>query len=274
MKAADFRYERPVSLDDALALLAQEDVDAMPLAGGQSLMPMMNFRMAQPELLIDLNGISELMGITIDDGHLKIGAMTRYSDLERAPEIAEHAPLIATALPHIAHSAIRNRGTIGGSVALADPAAEMPALLLALGAQIGVQGPQGGRWISADDFFLGVYETARDDSELVTALSIPIVQNGDRFGFYELARRHGDYAMAGVAIAHRTAFRIAFFSVSDRAVRAHKTEAILTQDPTAIDAAIAALDEIEFNADLNGSEAAKRHYAGVVLRRALEGMQS
>ena len=184
-----------------------------------------------------------------------------------------NAPLIAAALPHIAHSAIRNRGTIGGSVALADPAAEIPALLLALGAKITLQGVQAERVVLADDFFHGVYETARSEDELVTSISIPVAQNSDSFGFYELARRHGDYAMAGVAVARRTGFRVAFFSVSDRAVRAPMAEAILDSDPNDIEAAIASLNEVEFNADLNSSEDAKRHYAEVVLRRALQGMQ-
>ena len=273
MKAADFRYECPTSLGDALALLARDDLDVMPLAGGQSLMAMMNFRLSQPDMLVDLNGIKDLSGIRLEDGQIQIGAMTRYAELERSAKIAQHTPLIAAALPHIAHSAIRNRGTIGGSVALADPAAEIPALLLALGAKITLQGVQAERVVLADDFFHGVYETARSEDELVTSISIPVAQKSDSFGFYELARRHGDYAMAGVAVARRTGFRIAFFSVSDRAVRAPMAEAILDSDPNDIEAAIAALNEIEFNADLNSSEDAKRHYAGVILRRALQGMQ-
>jgi carbon-monoxide dehydrogenase medium subunit len=272
MKAADFRYERPNTVAAALALLADESVESAALAGGQSLMPMMNFRIAQPEMLVDLNGIADLAGVTVANDRLTIGAMTRYATLEQAPELT-HAPLIAQALPHIAHSAIRNRGTIGGSLALADPAAEMPAVMLALGAEMMVQSADVTRVIPVDDFFLGVYETARRATELLTSVSIPTAQPGDRFGFYEIARRHGDYAMAGVAVAQRQGqFRIAFFSVADRAIRATGAEDVLSADPTNIDAAVARLSEIDFDSDLNASVATKQHYAGVVLRRALAGM--
>lgn len=272
MKAADFRYERPATIVAALALLADETVESAVLAGGQSLMPMMNFRIAQPELLVDLNGIADLAGVSVAGDRLTIGAMTRYATLEQSPELT-HAPLIAQALPHIAHSAIRNRGTIGGSLALADPAGEMPAVMLALGAEITVQSAEETRVIAVDDFFLGVYETARRATELLTSVSIPTAQPGDRFGFYEIARRHGDYAMAGVAISQRQGqFRIAFFSVADRALRATGAEEVLNADPTDIDAAVKRLSEISFDGDLNASSETKQHYAGVVLRRALAGM--
>jgi len=272
MKAADFRYERPDTVAAALALMADEGIESAALAGGQSLMPMMNFRIAQPELLVDLNGIADLAGVSVAGDHLTIGAMTRYAMLEQAPELT-HAPLIAQALPHIAHSAIRNRGTIGGSLALADPAAEMPAVMLALGAEITVQSTTETRVIPIDDFFLGVYETTRRATELLTSVSVPIAQSGDQFGFYEIARRHGDYAMAGAAIAQRRGrFRVAFFSVADRALRATGAEDVLSADPKNIDAAVARLSEIDFDSDLNASAETKQHYAGVVLRRALAGM--
>jgi len=189
MKAADFRYESPATLADALALLADDDLDVAVLAGGQSLMPMMNFRLVQPEMVVDLNRIDGLDGVSAAGGHLRIGAMTRYAALERAPLVARHAPLIAMALPHVAHPAIRNRGTIGGSVALADPAAEMPALMLALGAEIEIAGPGGERLVAADEFFFGLYETALDEGELITALRVPDAAPGDSFGFHEIARR-------------------------------------------------------------------------------------
>ena len=155
MKAPDFEYHRPETLEAALALLASQE--ASPLAGGQSLMPMMNFRIAAPEVLVDLNAIKDLAGVELSGAWLRIGAMTRYQTLEVSDDIKTHAPLIARALPHIAHPAIRNRGTIGGSCALADPAAEMPALLLALGAVIELQSQGGSRRIAADDFFLGLW---------------------------------------------------------------------------------------------------------------------
>ncbi|QFS82818.1 6-hydroxypseudooxynicotine dehydrogenase complex subunit alpha [Roseivivax sp. THAF40] len=272
MKAADFAYEKPDSLDAALALLADPDRDASPIAGGQSLVPMMNFRMAMPELLVDLNGLDELRGISADaGGGLRIGAMTRYSALEASDLVTERAPIIAMALPHIAHAAIRNRGTIGGSVSLADPAAEMPALMLVLDAEIEVQSAKAQRRIKADEFFTGLYETALDEGELVTAIHVPAAPSGRRFAFYELARRHGDYAMAGVAIAGTGDAledpRIAFFSVSDRALRARGAEAALAAGD--VEGAIAALDEIDFAGDLNADAKTKRHLAGVVLKRAL-----
>ncbi|SIS92539.1 carbon-monoxide dehydrogenase medium subunit [Roseivivax lentus] len=272
MKAADFAYEKPGNLADALALLADPDRDASPLAGGQSLVPMMNFRMAMPDLLVDLGALDELRGIAPGAaGGLTIGAMTRYADLEASELVATHAPLIAMALPHIAHAAIRYRGTIGGSVALADPAAEMPALMLAMDAEIEAQSSQGSRRIRAAEFFTGIYDTALAPGELVTAIHITAAPEGRRFAFYELARRHGDYAMAGVAVAatgtNRADPRIAFFSVSDRPVRAIRAEAAL-QAGDAEDA-MAALDEIDFAGDLNADARTKRHLAGVVLKRAL-----
>ena len=267
MKAPDFRYERPTDVEAALALLA--DGDAAVLAGGQSLMPMMNFRLARPQVLVDLNRIDGLAGIAEDGEALRIGAMTRYADLAGSDLIATYAPLIARALPHIAHPAIRNRGTIGGSVALADPAAEMPALLMAMGAQIALRSTSGMREVAADDFFLGLYETARAEDELVTEIIVPKPAPGTRHGFYELARRHGDYAMAGVALAVGEAVRVAFFAVSDHALRAPEAEAALASGD--IDAAAAGLEGLDFQADPNANVATKKHLAGVVLRRAWAG---
>lgn len=272
VKAPDFQYHRPETLSAALALMAGDEVSA--LAGGQSLMPMMNLRLTAPEALVDLNAIQGLSGIQVEDEYLQIGAMTRYTALEASAEITEHAPLIAKALPHIAHAAIRNRGTIGGSCALADPAAEMPALLLALGGQIDLQSATEARRVPADDFFLGLYETALTEGELVVAIRVPMAPRGQRFGFYEIARRHGDYAMAGCAIAASddlTAVKIAFFGVSDRAVRAISAEAALagtSGGDDAVMAAVESLGEIDFAGDLNADAATKRHLAGVALRRA------
>lgn len=271
MKAADFRYERPANLAQALHLLQDTDQDVMALAGGQSLMPMMNFRLAAPDVLVDLNDLEELRGVSRAGDHVRIGAMTRYAELAASDVIAANLPLVARALPEIAHSAIRNRGTIGGSVALADPAAEMPALLLALDGEIELANAQQTRSVMADEFFLGLYETDRQAEEIITAISVPVQQG--QFGFHEIARRHGDYAMAGVALTVNQAVRIAFFGVSDKAVRAPQAEAILADDPTGIEEAINALDDIEFHGDLNGDGALKQRWAGVVLRRAWEGRQ-
>lgn len=273
MKAAEFQYERPASLPEALALLANEDLDAAPIAGGQSLMPMMNFRLAQPGTLVDLSDLPDLRGITLGDDALHIGAMTRYVELAASDLVSEHVPLLSMALPHIAHAAVRNRGTIGGSVALADPAAEMPALLLALDATVTVQSAQGQKIHAAQDFFLGMYETALEEGELVTAISIPRAPKR-KHAFYELARRHGDYAMAGVAVScsdDRKDHRVAYFSISDRAVRAHGAEAVLDAGGSVEDA-IAALSGLSFAGDLNADEGTKRHLSGVVLKRALGGL--
>lgn len=280
MKAADFQYERPASLADALALLGDEALDATPLAGGQSLMPMMNFRLAQPGMLVDLSGLEGLRGITVVNGALRIGAMTRYVEMVRSDLVTEHAPLIAMALPHVAHAAVRNRGTIGGSVALADPAAEMPALLLALDAVVTVASVEGERDVAATDFFLGMYETALEEGELVVGITIPPRASDRLFAFYELARRHGDYAMAGVAVSCTASghvcsdYRVAYFSIADRALRASGAEAALEglEPMEAAEAAVAALAELPFAGDLNAGTATKQHLSGVVLKRALGGL--
>ena len=283
MKAHDFQYARPDSLEAALALLADEARDAVPLSGGQSLVPMMNFRMSAPELLVDLAAVPGLSGIARDGDAIVIGAMTRTARLIDDPVIAEHLPLLARAAADIAHAAIRNRGTVGGSVALADPAAELPACLLVLGAEVELAAPQGRRRVAADDFFLGLYETAREPAEIVTAIRIPVPPRGSAWAFHEIARRHGDYAMAGVALAAAAAAplsdpRIAFFGVADRAVRVPAAEAALDGhapgDAAARAAAIAVLDGIDYLDDLNASATTKRHYAGVVLTRALDGIAS
>ena len=267
VKAPDFQYLRPGTVDEALAFLADDEASA--LAGGQSLMPMMNFRIAGPEKLVDLNGLDALSGIETADGWLRIGAMTRYQALERSDDITRHAPLMARALPHVAHPAIRNRGTIGGSCALADPAAEMPAILMALEGEIEVQSQNGQRRVAASDFFLGLYETARQEDELVTAIHVPAAPDDQRIGFHEIVRRHGDYAMAGCAISASgdlADVRVALFGVSDRAVRASGAEGKLSAGD--IDAAIAALDEIDFAGDIHAAASTKRHLAGVALKRA------
>lgn len=283
MKAPDFRYERPTTLSEALALLGDPERDAAPLAGGQSLVPMMNFRMAQPGTLVDLGRIDDLRGIEELDAGLQIGAMTRYVELAASDAVKERAPLMSMALPHIAHAAIRNRGTIGGSVALADPAAEMPAVLLALDARINLISADERRTLPASSFFLGMYDTALEDGEIVASVAVDHASEMRRFGFYELSRRHGDYAMAGVCVSatERTDgrfvdWRIAFFSVADRAVRAtgaeHALDGARPHDKDRIAAAKDALSEIAFSADLNASAETKRHLAGVVLARALTGM--
>jgi carbon-monoxide dehydrogenase medium subunit len=200
MKPAPFEYHVPTTRDEALALLAEGGFDAKILAGGQSLVPAMNFRLARPTILIDVNRISDLVGMyTTDDGSIHIGAMTRQRTVERSAVIAERVPLLAEAMPHIAHPQIRNRGTIGGSLAHADPAAELPALAVALNAQFGLQRQQGERWLPAADFFLGVLTTALDPEEMLVDIRIPPLSPRTGTAFAEVARRHGDFAMAGAA---------------------------------------------------------------------------
>jgi len=277
MKAADFGYRRPGRLEEALRALAEGEGGAMALAGGQSLMPMMNFRVAAPEVLVDLGGIAELRGIRDAGDRVVIGAMTRWAELMASEVIAAEVPLLARALPEIAHPAIRNRGTIGGSVALADPAAEAPAVLLALEAEVVLQSLAGERRVVAGEFFLGHYDTAREPEELIVALEVPKA-GGLRCGFHEIGRRHGDFALAGAAVAvaaaerRVTEARIALFGVADRALRAGAAEAALrgavAGDGTALDRAVAALEEIDFAGDIHASAEMRRHLAGVALRRA------
>jgi len=268
VKPAPFAYKKARSLDEAVSLLAEKD--ARLLAGGQSLIATLNMRLSSPSLLIDLNGLNGLNGITLKNNVVEIGALTRHAQAERSEIIARHAPLIARALPHIAHPAIRNRGTIGGSIAYADPAAELPACLLALGGEVVATGPKGARRIAAEDFFKGLFETALGPQEIVTAIRVPAAIAQTRIGFAELARRHGDYAVVGLAASARAAgrgfatVRLSFFGVGATPLRAKKAETALERSD--VDAAVAALD-LEPPDDVQASGAVKRHLAGVLLRR-------
>ena len=279
MKAPDFNYEKPTSISDVLALLANDELDCQILAGGQSLMPMMNFRMANPGTLVDISGVSELAGITECTDTIEIGAMVRYCELEQSAIIKTHCPLINLVLPYVAHAAIRNRGTIGGSIGLSDPAAELPAVLLALDGSIEVTSGNGVRLEPASSFFKGVYETACEPDELITKIILPKAHSQQKFGFHEVARRHGDYAMAGVCIAQDSdlSIRVAFFGVADKAIRATNVEKLLSGSASfsqdLIKDAQNATSEIEFEGDMNASPEAKQHIANVVLERALKGMK-
>jgi len=227
-------------------------------------------RLSSPSLLVDINGIPGLDGVSVKNGMVEIGALTRHVTLERSAEIAEHAPLIALAVPHIAHPAIRNRGTIGGSLAYADPAAELPACLVALDGEVDIAGPQGKQTVKANDFFKGLFDTALGPHDVLTAVRFPAATAGTRVGFAELARRHGDYAMVGLAAAAKqngkdlSDVRLVFFGVGETPVRARKAEAALTSG--SIDAAVAALD-LDPGDDIQATAAVKKHLAGVLLRR-------
>ncbi len=270
MKPAPFGYAKARSVAQAVDLLANGD--ARILAGGQSLIATLNMRLSHPALLIDINGIVGLDGIACKNGHVEIGALVRHAQAERSAEIARHAPLIAAALPHIGHPAIRNRGTIGGSIAFADPAAELPACLVALDGELDVTGPQGQRTVMAGDFFKGLFETALDAREVLTAIRVPAASADARFGFAEFARRHGDYAMAGLAAcAHHDGSRLreprlVYFGVGSTPVRARQAEAALAAGD--LGAAVNALgNDLAPPDDVQAESAVKRHLAGVLLRR-------
>jgi carbon-monoxide dehydrogenase medium subunit len=274
VKPAPFAYRKARSLDEAVSLLG-EHADARLLAGGQSLIATLNMRLSAPSLLIDINGLGGLDRIEAKDGTVTIGALTRHTQAERSDVIAKHAPLIASAMPHIAHPAIRNRGTIGGSIAFADPAAELPACLLALGGEVEASGPSGKRTVKADDFFVDLYETALRPGEMLTAIRVPAASAETRTGFAELARRHGDYAIVGLAATARAKgkgladVRLAFFGVGNTALRARKAEAAL--ESGGVDAAVAALDLAPHD-DIQATGPEKKHLAGVLLRRVAKQM--
>ncbi len=269
MKPAPFAYRKPQSLDEAMALLGQHP-DSRLLAGGQSLIATLNMRLSAPTLLIDINGIDGLDRIVLKDGTVEIGALVRHAQAERSDTIAQQAPLIARAMPFIGHPAIRNRGTLGGSIAFADPAAELPACLLALDGEVEAIGPRGKRTIKAESYFKGLYETALGPQDVLTAIRVPAADKNTRTGFAELARRHGDYAIVGLAACARTDgksladVRLAFFGVGATPLRAKKSEAALASGD--VDAAVAALD-LDPHDDIQATSAVKQHLAGVLLRR-------
>lgn len=272
MKPAPFAYAKARSVEDAVKLLGEHGDGAKLLAGGQSLMATLNMRLSHPSILIDLNGISGLDGIVLNGGDVAIGALTRHASAAKSDVIANHAPLLAMALPHIGHPAIRNRGTIGGSIAFADPAAELPACFLALGGEAEISGPHGSRRVKADDFFKGLYETAIGPHDILTAVLLPTATPAMRFGFAELSRRHGDYALVGLAASARAEgaalkdVRLAYFGVGLTPLRAKKAEAALAAGD--LDAAVATLaSDLDPPDDIQETGAVKTHLAGVLLRR-------
>jgi carbon-monoxide dehydrogenase medium subunit len=270
MKPAPFAYAKARSVAHALELLAHDD--ARLLAGGQSLIATLNMRLSHPTLLVDINGVAGLDGIASKNGEVELGALVRYAQAERSAELARRAPLIALALPHIGHPAIRNRGTIGGSLAFADPAAELPACLVALGGELDIEGPRGRRTVKADDFFKGLFETALGARDVLTAVRLPAANANTRVGFAEFARRHGDYAMAGLAACARADgkqlgdLRLVYFGVGATPVRARHAERALAEDD--VEAAVRALArDLSPPDDVQASGAVKTHLAGVLLRR-------
>jgi carbon-monoxide dehydrogenase medium subunit len=278
MKASAFNYARATSVANALELLVAHGDRAKVLSGGQSLMPAMNLRLISPELIVDIGEISELRGIAVSGGVLTIGALTRHVDLANSSEIAAHAPLLTEAIAHVAHPAIRNRGTLGGSLAHADPASELPACMVALNATIVVRGQAGERRIAAGDFFKGIYETDLSTQELLVAVELPVAQKNAVHFFHEFARRHGDYAIAGLAaraIVEGDSFgdlRLVFFAVGDRPVLAGAaTKLVKTAvTPSVLAEASAALsEELDPQDDQQASSNMRRHLAKVLLARCV-----
>jgi CO/xanthine dehydrogenase FAD-binding subunit len=282
MKPAPFAYFLPHSEEEALAQLAEYGSDAKPLAGGQSLVPAMNFRLARPRVLVDLNCVPSLAYIKEGEaGGLTLGAMTRQRAVERSPSVAQRAPLLSQAMPWIAHPPIRNRGTIGGSLAHADPAAELPAVMVALGAQFVVQNRTTTRRITSTEFYTGLFSTALQAGEILTAIEIPARQQRSGFAFVEVARRHGDFALVGVAAevvldasGQCRSARIALLSVGDGPVLAMRAAAAITgrvPDATIIDEAgrVAGQSDIDPPGDIHASSAYRRHLTRVLVGRAL-----
>lgn len=282
MKPAPFDYFAPSTLDEALALLQQHGDEAKLLAGGQSLIPVMNFRLSQPAILIDLNNIEALSGMEDgEDGRLHIHAMTRHAQLERSDRLAQSAPLMHEAMPYIAHPQIRNRGTLGGSLAHADPAGELPVICVALEARFKLQKADGERWVTADDFFIGLFETALEPDEMMTAVAIPPPPPNRGYGFHELARRHGDYAQAGAAAlvslgddGRLQSGKLVFLNVGERPMVASEGMDMLIGEhwtdegvETAVRHAIQ--NEIDPTTDVHATADYKRHLAGVMAKRAL-----
>jgi aerobic carbon-monoxide dehydrogenase medium subunit len=281
MKASAFNYARATSVSNALELLHAHGDRAKVLSGGQSLMAAMNLRLISPELIVDIGELTELRGIAVAGESVRIGALTRHVDLARSPEIAAHAPLLAEAIAHVAHPAIRNRGTLGGSLAHADPASELPACMLALNATVIVRGQTGERRIAARDFFTGIYETALSPEELLVAVELPVAARNSVHFFHEFARRHGDYAILGLAAqaiinTHTFAdLRLAFFAVGDRPVLAKvagKLVGVAITPAVLSDACIALSEELDPHDDQQASASMRRHLAKVLLVRCVAAL--
>ena len=281
MKASAFSYARATSVGNAIELLVANGERAKLLSGGQSLVPAMNLRLVAPELIVDIGDLDELRGITVKSNTLTIGALTRHVDLLKSSDIAAHAPLLTDAVVHVAHPAIRNRGTIGGSLAHADPASELPACMVALNASIIAHGPAGERRIPAKDFFIGIYETALSPQELLVAIELPVAAKNSAHFFWEFVRRHGDYAIIGLATqaivenGQLIDLRPAYFSVGDRPQLAKAADRLIKTaiTPALLSEALKALnEELDPPEDQQASSSMRRHLAKVLLRRCVSAL--
>jgi carbon-monoxide dehydrogenase medium subunit len=282
MKPAPFKYYAPATVDEALAHLAEHGWDAKVLAGGQSLVPMMNFRLAQPAVLVDLNNVAELFYIRPSrDGGLLVGAMTRQRQLEHDPLVAERAPMIHAALPKVAYPQVRSRGTFGGSIAHADPSAELVAASVALSGKFRLRSKRGERWVPAEEFFVGLFTTVLEPDELLVEIALPPLPSRSGWSFLEVARRHHDFALVGAAAVARLngggrceEARLVFFSVGDGPVEARQAAGVLQgREPTAEAigeaAETAGEADVDPSSDINASAAYRRHLVKVLGRRAL-----
>jgi CO/xanthine dehydrogenase FAD-binding subunit len=280
MKPAPFRYVAARTLEQALQLKAEYGDEARFLAGGQSLVPTMNFRLTQPAMLIDINPLADLAGVKTSGERLRIGALTRYRSLERDPATARHLPLIHEALPHIAHPQIRNRGTIGGNLAHADPASEMPAIVVALGGRLHAQSATGERWIEAADFFVGALSTALEADEMLTEVELPAAAPRSGACFMEVSRRRGDFAIIGVACTIRldddrccAEARIGLCNAGDSPIFAAEASSSLAGRPLGAPEISQAAELVQGAIDPGGSIHAskefQRHLASVLTTRAL-----
>ena len=279
MKPPAFEYRVAESVEAGVALLADARGEAKVLAGGQSLVPMLNFRLLRPAILVGINRIPGLAYIKEEAGAIRVGALTRHYQLETSPVIAAHLPVLRAAMTHVAHLAIRNRGTIGGSLTHADPAAELPMMALLLDATIQVASPTGRRTVAARDFFLGALSVALEADELVTEVVFPKLPPGTGWGFEEVSRRHGDFALAAVGTMLTVAdgkiaqARIAIAGADEKALRASEAEGLLkgrALEPKLLDAACdAARACVNPNTDLHASSDYRRHLVGVLTGKAL-----
>jgi aerobic carbon-monoxide dehydrogenase medium subunit len=280
MKPAPFTYAAPSTIDEAIALLRAHGDTVKLLAGGQSLMPMMNLRLARPQYIVDLNRIPDLAYLTERDGVLAVGALTRQRSLERSPTVRQDYPMLYEATTLMGHTAIRNRGTIGGSIAHADPAAELPAVLLAHGGSVQVQGPRGTRQIAAIDLFRAYLTTALEPDEILTEVRFPRYPAGTGWCFMEESRRHGDFAMVGVAVLltldparQCTHVAVVLCGVGGVPHKVAAAPALLlghpVDDARLSDVAQIAASEIEPESDLHASTEFRRHLSAVLTRRAL-----
>jgi carbon-monoxide dehydrogenase medium subunit len=282
MKPAPFEYYVPDSIEQAVELLHQHGDNAKLLAGGQSLVPAMNFRVVQPSVLIDLNRIGELGYILQENAVLRVGAMTRERQLELDSSIAKHAPLITEAAPFIAHPQIRNRGTIGGSIVNADPAAELPVLMLALNARLKARNASSERWVDAQDFFVGMFSTALNPNEILVEIELPFISPHTGWSFMEVAPRAGDYALMGVAAlvtldenGHCQQARLVYLNAGDGPVDAKKAAKMLegvVPDENAIEAVADWASQKEINpfGNIHTSSDFQRHLARVLTRKTLK----